>query len=69
MSSVQLDLDLGEPWGGKSPRLLTKAVLNFSFPRKPTGGPRPDGSVRSEESPAQRDPLQLEMFTWRDMQE
>ncbi len=49
----QLELELlgvgrawREPWGGRSPRGLTKAVETFSVSRIPPGGPRPDADYR-----------------------
>ena len=43
----QLELDLGEPWRGISPRYLTQAHARFSLPHDgapPPSAPRPDGN-------------------------
>ncbi len=37
MNSAQLMLKLGMPWGGVSPRYLTRAHKRFSFVRSGTG--------------------------------
>ncbi len=39
MNSEQLLLELGEPWGGISPRYLTRVFGQFSFTRKGMGRP------------------------------
>ncbi len=48
----QLELDLGMPWNGYSPRSLTRAANDFSFVRSGTGRPNPAPALA----------VQLELF-------
>jgi len=49
----QLELQLGEPWGGRSPRVLTRAFEAFSFRAEGMGrlneDARCEGKVRGGE--------------------
>ncbi len=51
MRSEQLELELGDervriPWGGQSPRGLTKAAKRFILVESPTGGLYEDDRVQ-----------------------
>ena len=59
-TSEQLELDLGMPWLGRSPRELTRAAILFRF--GPEGTSRANLDVPRLKRKGPQDLLQLELF-------